>query len=181
MALLQLCFLISMLNIHASAAIAGFPQSLVEFRAIFDDSRLLESLNGRLMTSVRNNGYEILIKAEDGYEIRGSIRDLPRPKGLAGPRLFKISKLKVDRSGQAAKVISPRIGGPTSATRLQDFKNILKNISKLADFRTRRIEQIELVGTNTFRISSSKDFGYHVDIPFTPTVYTPPEDHHDML
>ena len=182
MALLQLSFLTSMLNIHASAALPGLSQSLVEFKAIFNDSRLLEILEGHLMTSVRNDGYKILVKAENGRVIRGSIRDLPHPLGFCGPRTFEISKLKVYRNGNAAEVISPRSGGTTSATRLQDFKNMLGNLGNthLTPFRTRSIERVELVGTNTFRISSSEDFGYHVDIPFTPTVYTPPEDHHSM-
>ena len=193
-ALLQLSFLTSMLNIHASASMAPFHQSTAEYRRIFDDSRLLESLNGHLMTSVRQNGNTILIETESGCVIRGSFRDIPRPvtqKPLTsgssphaqptGARLFAISELKAD-SGCENEVISPTNGGPTTATRLQDFKNVLTkfNDAHYALFRAGSIDNIELVGTNTFRISS--DFHHQAaDISFTPTVYTPPEDHRDTL
>ena len=203
-ALLQLCFLTSMLQIPASARLPDFYQSSVEYRSIFDDSRLLESLNGHLMTSVTQDGHTILIEAENGCVIRGSMRDLPRhipprppsPSGICftatpsstptviptGARSFEVSELKVD-SGCEDEVISPRNGGPTSATRLQDFKNLLNKLddTHYALFRSGNIEQIELVGTNTFRISSYKSLGRHADIPFTPTVYAPHDDPHDML
>ena len=176
-ALLQLSFLTSMLNMHASAAQAPFHQSVAEFEAIFDDSRLLESLKGQLMTSIKHDGYKILVEAENGCVVRGSIRDIPRTDGSIGLRLFKISKLEVD-SRYAGHVISPRSGGPTSATRLQDFKNLLNKLedAHYALFMGSNIYKIELIGTNTFRITSNKVIGQHADIPFTPTVYTPPKD-----
>jgi hypothetical protein len=170
------------LNIHAAASLAGFHQSIVEYERIFNDSRLLESLNGHLMTSVRNNGHKFLIEAENGRVIHGSMRTIPLPKGMVGRRRFEISELKVV-SGHADKVINPRDGGPTSATRLQDFKNLLTKFddSHCNLFRTSDIIKIELIGTNTFRITSNKAFDVHADIPFTPTVYTPPDDNRSSL
>ena len=53
--LLQLSFLTTMLNIHALAALLDQP--IIEFEAILNDPRLLESLNGHLMTSVRHYCY----------------------------------------------------------------------------------------------------------------------------
>jgi hypothetical protein len=181
-ALLQLSFLTSVLNIHAAASLAGFHQSSVEYKRIFDDSRLLESLNGHLMTSVINDGHKFHIEAENGRVIRGSMRTIPPPKDMTGARRFEISELKVVR-GHADKVINPRDGGPTSATRLQDFKNLLTKLDDTHDdlFRTSSIVKIELLGTNTFRISSSKAFDVYADIPFTPTVYTPPDDDRSSL
>ena len=230
MALLQLSFLTSVLNIHAAAALAPFHQSTVEYRSIFDDSRLLECLNGHLMTSVRNDGHKFLIEAENGRVIRGSIRTIPMTEGMMGRRFeisevevvsghadnvisprdggptsatrlqdfknlltkfddgidgarsFEISELKVV-SGHADNVINPRDGGPTSATRLQDFKNLLTKFDDTHDnlFRTSNIVKIELLGTKTFRITSNKAFDVHADIPFTPTVYTPPNDDRSSL
>ena len=166
--LLQLSFLTSMLNIHALAALLDQP--IIDFKAILNDPRLLESLNGHLMTSVRHDGQEIVIKAENGGLIRGSIRTIPFPGGMEGPRRFRISKLRMVR-GLADKAINPRNGEPTNATRLQDFKNLLKKYSG----RLQYIEKIEVIGTNIFRISNSDD---SMDFHFTPTVYTPPEDKH---
>jgi hypothetical protein len=167
-ALLQFSFLTSVLNIHALAAMAGFYQSRVEFEAIFNDFRLPESLNGHLMTSVSQDGHKILIKAENGCVIRGSIRNLPLPEGMMGARKFQISELKVE-GGYTDNVISPRDGGPTSANRLQDFKNILTKLdgTYAAKFRMMNIDQIEMIGTDKFRISSRV---HSVDIPFTPTI-----------
>lgn len=189
MALLQLSFLTTMLNIYTSAAMAGFHQSTAEYRRIFGDSRLLESLNGHLMTSVRHDGYATLIEAENSCVIRGSMRDLPRPGPtrpggaiLTGGRLYEISELKVE-SGCEGGAISPRNGGPTSATRLQDFENLLTKFDQThyALFRASDIVKIELLGTDTFRISSRESFNVYADISFAPTVYTPPDDHHSML
>ena len=143
------------------------------------------------MTFVTQDGDTILIEAENGCVIRGSMRDLPRyipPPGTfpsaipTGARGYEISELKV-HSGCEDEVISPTTGGPTSATRLQDFKNILNNFddTHYALFKGTGIYQIELAGTNTFRISTFKSIGLHADIPFTPTVYTPLEDYDDML
>ena len=159
-----------MLTIHVLAALHPYSQSLIEFEAIFNDPRLLESLNGHLMTSVSNNGQEIVIKAENGGVIRGSMRTIPFRWGMVGPRRFRISKLRMVR-GLADKAINPRNGEPTNATRLQDFKNLLKKYSG----RLQYIEKIEVIGTNIFRISNSDD---SMDFHFTPTVYTPPEDKH---
>ena len=182
MALLQLSFLTSVLNIHAAAALAPFHQSTVEYRSIFDDSRLLECLNGHLMTSVENDGHKFLIEAENGRVIRGSIRNIPMPKRTFGGRRFEISEVKVV-SGHADNVINPGDGGPTSATRLQDFKNLLTKFDDSHDdlFRASDIVKIELLGTKTFRITSNKAFDVHADIPFTPTVYTPPDDDRSSL
>ena len=93
-----------------------------------------------------------------------------------------ISELKVV-SGHADEVINPRDGGPTSATRLQDFKNVLKKLHSTHDkiFRAREMVKIELLGTNTFRIASIEGLDVYADIPFTPTVYTPPDDDHSSL
>ena len=38
------------------------------------------------------------------------------------------------------------------------------------------IGKIEVLGTNIFRISNSMDSDHSMDIRFTPTVYTPPEN-----
>lgn len=167
-ALFQLCLLSSMLNIHTLAAMAGFYQSRVEFEAIFNDSRLRESLKGHLMTSVRHDGHKILIKAENGCVIRGLIRNLPLPEGMMGARKFQVSELKVE-SGYADNVIISTNGGPTSETRLQDFKNLLTKLDDTyaAEFRMMNIDQIEMLGTDKFRISSIDHF---VDIQLTPTV-----------
>ena len=168
MASFQFSLLTSVLNINALAAMAGFYQSRVEFEAIFNDSRLRESLNGHLMTSVWQDGHKILVEAENGHVLRGSIRNLPLPEGMMGARKFQISELKVE-SGYADNVISPKNGGPTSATRLQDFKNILNKLddTHAAQFKMMNIQQIEVVGTGKFRVSS---IDYSVDISFTPTV-----------
>ena len=72
-ALLQLSFLSTVLNIHAAASLSGFYKSFVESDLIFGDSRSLKCLNGHLMTSVRNNGRKFLIEAENGRVIRGSM------------------------------------------------------------------------------------------------------------
>jgi hypothetical protein len=181
-ALLQLSFLTSVLNINAAAAMAGFHQSSAEYQRIFDDSRLLECLNGHLMTSVRNDGHKFLIEAENGRVIRGSMRTIPLPKGVFGGRRFEISELKVV-SGHADNVINPRDGGPTSATRLQDFKNLLTKFTSTHYnlFRASDIVKIELLGTDTFRIASNEAFDVYADIPFTPTMYTPPDDDRSSL
>lgn len=85
---LRLSFLTSMLNIHAMAAICGYYQCIREFQAIFNDPRLLKSLNGHLMTSVTNDGYKIVIKTENGGVISGSMHDIPLPEGRVGLRIF---------------------------------------------------------------------------------------------
>lgn len=179
--LLRLSFLTLTLNIHALASICGFSQCQLEFQAIFNDPRLLKSLNGHLMTSVTNDGYKFVIKTENGGVISGSMRDIPLPKGMFGSRSFQISKLGME-SGLADKAINPRNGEPTSATRLQDFKNLLENLDDTHDakFRANSITKIVVLGTkmNIFRISNSC---ISMDIHFTPTVYTPPEDQHSGL
>ena len=178
--LLQLCFLTSMLNIHAFGASSGVPQSIAEHKTIYDDPRLLEALNGNLMTSVRQNGYAILIEAENGCEIRGSIRDGPAfQPGWTGLRKFFIADLKVER-GCDDEVTSPKNCETTSASRLQDFRNMFKSINKTHGdlFRTSRIDHIEMIRKDTFRISSDI-FGYQADIPYTPSGCVPIENDHD--
>ena len=113
------------MTIHVFASLHPYSQSVIEFEAIFNDTRLLESLNGHLMTSVSNDGRKIVIKAGNGGVIRGSIRTISF-RGGRGARRFRISKLRMVR-GLADKAINPRNGEPTSATRLHDFKNLMKN------------------------------------------------------
>ena len=136
------------------------------------------------MTSVRNNGRKFLIEAENGRVMRGSMRMIPLAKGMIGRESCEASELKVV-SGHADKVINPRDGGPTSATRLQDFKYVLNKLDSSHDkiFRAREILKIELLRTNTFRIgiTSIEGLDVYADIPFTPTVYTPPDDDHSSL
>ena len=185
-ALLQLSILTSVLNIHASAALAGFWQSKAEYERIFNDPRLLDGLNGHLMTSVRQDGYTIIIEAENDCVIRGSIRDGPEvlKKGYTGGRIFHVADLKVDR-GCEDEVPSPSNCESTSISRLQDFRNLLKKLGEThyGILRTMRIDQIEILGTNTFRISSSNSYAgfLHADIPFTPSGCVTTEDHHSML
>ena len=178
--LFQLSFLTSMLTIHVFASLHPYSQSVIEFEAIFNDTRLLESLNGHLMTSVSNDGRKIVIKAGNGGVIRGSIRTIPFRGRMVGARRFRISKLRMVR-GLADKAINPRNGEPTSATRLQDFKNLMKELGGAADFekksnKLKYIGKIEVLGTNILRISNSMDSDHSMDIHFTPTVYTPPEN-----
>ena len=178
-ALLQLSLFASILNTHAWAAYSGFSQSSREYDSIFNDPRLLEGLNGNLMTSIQQDGHKILIEAENGCVIRGSIKDGPElNEGSSGLRTYFVADLKVDK-GCEDEVASLKYYEPTSATRLQDFRDLFKKLNKshYELFRTSNILKIEIVGTHVFRISSSKFFDVYADIAFLPSGCGPPENH----